>query len=596
MKCPACGADNREGAHFCRYCGAALAELATPETPEESGSPEATPVAKPVEPDTTEAAEPEVGSDRVVDQEPLLGAKGSEALSEKPSTTAKGAEDTGEPGVEGKEVEESALPEEGVSEVRVTEEPLEAALLASEGSEASEGAEERPGLEGADTESLESPEQPGEGEAASAPVEGIGGEDQTEGPQGADRPAPAVGPVTLEKEGQGAPTESDDGLFGFWREEGEPLEPVPPETTIAERYTVVKVLDAKSNEVRYLAHDQGSCWQCGFEGNELADEFCSQCGVALDRPAEVHLVEVEAGRTVPSSGEPVVAQLTQLGRHFLVLGEPHLQPEMAGTLAPPSIRLLVGQRSDQGQVRDLDEDSLFALTMSPTYESRMGPVLGVFAVADGMGGYEGGEVASRLAIQTLVDEVLRTIILPELAGEMMLEEDFLVRLRQATVAANDDVYLTRKKGGNDMGTTLTVALVRDDRLFLSHVGDCRAYRWNADGLERLTTDHSVVASMIAEGRAEPEDIYTHPHRSVVYRCIGDKPVVEVDTDVLPLAPSDRLVLCCDGLWEMVRDEGIEDVMMQESDPQQACDLLVQRANAAGGDDNISVIVVQVEEV
>ena len=147
-----------------------------------------------------------------------------------------------------------------------------------------------------------------------------------------------------------------------------------------------------------------------------------------------------------------------------------------------------------------------------------------------------------------------------------------------------------------MGTTLTAAFVRDDRLFLAHVGDCRAYRWNADGLEQLTTDHSVVASMIASGQAAPEEIYTHPHRSVIYRCIGDKPLVEVDTDVLPLAPGDRLVLCCDGLWEMIRNEGIEDVLMQEADPQRACDLMVQRANAAGGDDNISVIVVQVERV
>jgi serine/threonine protein phosphatase PrpC len=147
-----------------------------------------------------------------------------------------------------------------------------------------------------------------------------------------------------------------------------------------------------------------------------------------------------------------------------------------------------------------------------------------------------------------------------------------------------------------MGTTLSAAFIRDDRLFLAHVGDCRIYRWNADGLEQLTTDHSVVASMIAKGEAAPEEIYTHPHRSIVYRCVGDKPSVEVDTDVLPLAPGDRIVVCCDGLWEMIRSQGIEDVMLQESDPQVACDLLVKHANMAGGEDNISVIVVQVEAI
>jgi serine/threonine protein phosphatase PrpC len=100
--------------------------------------------------------------------------------------------------------------------------------------------------------------------------------------------------------------------------------------------------------------------------------------------------------------------------------------------------------------------------------------------------------------------------------------------------------------------------------------------------------------MIAKGEAAPDEIYTHPHRSIVYRCVGDKPTVEVDTDALPLAPGDRIVICCDGLWEMIRSQGIEDVMLQESDPQVACDLMVKHANLAGGEDNISVIVVHVE--
>jgi serine/threonine protein phosphatase PrpC len=102
--------------------------------------------------------------------------------------------------------------------------------------------------------------------------------------------------------------------------------------------------------------------------------------------------------------------------------------------------------------------------------------------------------------------------------------------------------------------------------------------------------------MIASGQAQPEEIYTHPHRSVIYRCIGDQPLVEVDTDTLSLAPGDRLIICSDGLWEMVRNEGIEDVMLQEADPQAACELLVSHANLAGGDDNISVIVIQVGAV
>jgi serine/threonine protein phosphatase PrpC len=143
-----------------------------------------------------------------------------------------------------------------------------------------------------------------------------------------------------------------------------------------------------------------------------------------------------------------------------------------------------------------------------------------------------------------------------------------------------------------MGTTLTAVLLKDWTLYLVHVGDCRAYRWSEAGLAQLTTDHSIVASMIATGTAQPGEIYTHPQRSIIYRCIGDQPTVEVDTAVMSISPGDRLLLCCDGLWEMIRDEGIEDVMLREPNPQQACETMVEQANLAGGTDNISVIVVQ----
>jgi serine/threonine protein phosphatase PrpC len=116
--------------------------------------------------------------------------------------------------------------------------------------------------------------------------------------------------------------------------------------------------------------------------------------------------------------------------------------------------------------------------------------------------------------------------------------------------------------------------------------------WGQDGLQQLTTDHSIVAGMVAAGTIEPEEVYTHPQRSVIYRSIGDRPAVEVDKSTHSLSPDDRLVLCCDGLWEMIRNDGIQDVMLRESDPQTGCDIMVDEANAAGGTDNISVIVVQ----
>jgi serine/threonine protein phosphatase PrpC len=386
--------------------------------------------------------------------------------------------------------------------------------------------------------------------------------------------------------------EAGEEIPSFWREGPSALAAELPGELFAGRFVVLRVLEEQADTVLYQAHDLQRCWQCGFEGNAPDDDYCARCGAVQDRRPQVQVREVRD----PADWEPLtdsaLARVDHEGRTFLVMAEPGGLPDEP---LAPSLRLRVGQRSDVGQVRELNEDGMLVFTLAPTYQSQMDPLVGLFAVADGMGGHEGGEIASKLALQVFADQVLRGLILPLLGEEPQTDEGIVARLRQAIVAANDQVYLARHKRQNDMGTTLTAALVRNDRLFLAHVGDCRAYRWNADGLTQLTRDHSVVASMIAEGRAAPDEIYTHPHRSVIYRCVGDQPTVEVDGDHLPLAVGDRLVLCSDGLWEMVRSEGVADAMMQEADPQAACDLLVRRANVAGGEDNISVIVVQVEE-
>jgi serine/threonine protein phosphatase PrpC len=552
MNCPACGTENRNGARFCRSCGANLLESEAASITESSAETERK--------DTMpEAAVPE----QVVSDENASKAK----LAEPPVRESGSEEEVRDAAVPVAEVEvgsEETGPEPGEEAVVEAATQVEALTEDETPEESREGAELAPTDQPTRVEEVPAPDRVIEAEA-----------DEYE-------PLP----------------EAEEELFTFWREEADLMTPVEPDTVIEGRFVVVEALDVQEKEILYQAHDLMRCWQCGYEENEPESTFCARCGVLMDHRPEVRLLEVRDAEAEPSTEMIVVARLSHGSRHFLLLAEPAPKPKPEPEVVPEPqrFRLLVGQRSDAGQVRELDEDSLLVLTLSPTYESRTGPVLGLFAVADGMGGHTGGEVASKMALQSLADRVMRTIILPEISGELVWEDDILAFLRQATIAANDTVYLARKKRENDMGTTLTTALIRDDRLFLAHVGDGRMYRFNADGLEQLTTDHSVVASMIAKGQAKPEEIYTHPHRSVVYRCIGDKPVVEVDTDLLPLAVGDRIILCCDGLWEMVRDEGIEDVMMQEADPQVACDLLVRHANAAGGEDNISVIVIQLEAV
>ncbi len=476
-------------------------------------------------------------------------------------------------------------PSEAMQEVPDREPESEAEVTAAAAEEptlAAQPVEELPAEPAAGAEAEE-------GLPAEPPAEPV--EHKVEEEEAAEGP-----PLPWAEEGEEAPPlpDLDEELLAFWRDKAEPLTPVVSGTVVADRFVVVQVLEAGEDEILYLARDLRRCWQCGFEGNAPDEVFCAQCGVAVDRKPEVRLLETRAAEAEPSGGQGVAARLTDEGRFFLLLAETP-EPAPVPPAVMPSVHLSFGRRSDPGQMRDLNEDSLLVLLMAPTYESRTRPMLGLFAVADGMGGHESGEVASKTALQVLAERMVHTVILPELTGHLVAEDEVPARLRQAILAANDSVYLLRHKAGSDMGTTLTVALIRDDRLFLAHVGDCRAYRWTAGGLEQLTTDHSVVASMIASGHAAPEEIYTHPHRNIIYRCIGDKPVVDVDTDVLPLTPGDRIILCSDGLWEMVHSEGIADVMMQEADPQVACDLLVQRANAAGGEDNISVIVIQVEE-
>ena len=550
MKCAKCGTENREGARFCRACGQTM------------DVPEAPPV----------APEREVEEERVAEPAPILEGSEPKAQAEAaaPAVPEPAPELAAEAGLAA-ETDLESMPEEPGSEEAVAE-PV--------------GAEPK---ETGSPEPFEAHEPEGQDELEAEPLEPL--------------PVEPLGSLPPEEEA----AETDGGEAGeeveafpevgeevpsFWREESSALAVELPGELFAGRFVVLRVLEEQADTVLYQAHDLQRCWQCGFEGNAPDDDYCACCGAVQDRRPQVQVREVRD----PADWEPLtdsaLARVDHEGRTFLVMAEPGGLPDEP---LAPSLRLRVGQRSDVGQVRELNEDGMLVFTLAPTYQSQMDPLVGLFAVADGMGGHEGGEIASKLALQVFADQVLRGLILPLLGEEPQTDEGIVARLQQAIVAANDQVYLARHKRQNDMGTTLTAALVRNDRLFLAHVGDCRAYRWNADGLTQLTRDHSVVASMIAEGRAAPDEIYTHPHRSVIYRCVGDQPTVEVDGDHLPLAVGDRLVLCSDGLWEMVRSEGVADAMMQEADPQAACDLLVRRANVAGGEDNISVIVVQVEE-
>jgi PPM family protein phosphatase len=207
----------------------------------------------------------------------------------------------------------------------------------------------------------------------------------------------------------------------------------------------------------------------------------------------------------------------------------------------------------------------------------------LFAVADGMGGARGGEIASKLAASALGVDADGT-------GEE--------RVTALIQEANRRVY---ERGSEDstasgMGTTITVALVEDGAVAFGHVGDSRAYLIREDEIEQLTDDHSLVAELVRSGRLSPEEAETHPQRSVITRALGTDPNVDVDTFSVPAQPGDLFMICSDGLTSMVGDETIMEVLRRRRDDlDAAAKELVENANRSGGEDNITVVFFEIAE-
>ena len=257
---------------------------------------------------------------------------------------------------------------------------------------------------------------------------------------------------------------------------------------------------------------------------------------------------------------------------------------------PPSFDLRVGRRTDVGRLRELNEDSLLVLDSMWSNKS-IGKPLGLFVVADGMGGHEGGEIASGLLVQSVAGRMAE--LMPR-AGAPDTPPDYGAWLADVIQAGNVAVFERSQAAGNDMGTTVVAVLIAGNQAYIAHVGDSRVYLMRPAGLEQITVDHSLVESLVASNQITREEARTHPQANVIYRTIGDKRQVTVDLDQVALEPGDTLLLCSDGLSGMVRDETMQQIVAGAASPQVACDALVDAANAGGGEDNITVILVRLE--
>ncbi len=254
---------------------------------------------------------------------------------------------------------------------------------------------------------------------------------------------------------------------------------------------------------------------------------------------------------------------------------------------PSAHDLQVGLASDPGRVRERNEDAALAWQCLLAQSGQAPLPLGLYVLADGLGGHAGGAQASALAVQLAAEHVIREICLPLLAeegggaGPPPIHE-----ILRGSVRTAHQALLHRLP---EAGTTLTLALVLAEGVYLAHVGDSRAYAGQRGRLRQLTRDHSVAARLAEMGQATDDEL--DAQQNVLYKALGQGAELEPEIRYHDLEQGQYLLLCCDGLWGKVPDEEMAAIVEATPTPDIACQNLVARANEYGGEDNISVILV-----
>ncbi|MCW4023911.1 MAG: Stp1/IreP family PP2C-type Ser/Thr phosphatase [Candidatus Bathyarchaeota archaeon] len=240
--------------------------------------------------------------------------------------------------------------------------------------------------------------------------------------------------------------------------------------------------------------------------------------------------------------------------------------------------------SDIGKVRELDEDSVFASRVFSTIGGVTSQKI-LMIVADGMGGHSKGEVASALGVATVVNQLIPQLMSPK-------EVDYKTALSSSLKEANSAIlnYAMDHPECEGMGTTMTASILDQNKIYIGHVGDTRAYKVTDETIVQLTKDHSLVQELVDKGQLTEEAARYHPQKNVITRVVGVYADVNVDTYEYPWGNNEQLLICCDGLVNHVKDKEIQEITLSSPNTQEACKNLINLANDRGGKDNISIVL------
>ena len=240
----------------------------------------------------------------------------------------------------------------------------------------------------------------------------------------------------------------------------------------------------------------------------------------------------------------------------------------------------IGIRTDTGRIRENNQDAYYL----PSEKSKP-----LFIIADGMGGHKAGEIASNLAIH-IISQKFNDFLNRGNINKNNIKNNIVESFNEA----NDKIYkkASKEEDCSGMGTTVVLAYISDENLYIGHVGDSRAYSLYEDKLLQITEDHSLVEELIKNGSISKEEAKTHPQRNIITRAVGTSKDIDVDILVLPKDTIEILLLCTDGLTSMLDDNEIKDILLKGESMQVACDELIRCSNEKGGYDNITVLALE----